>query len=570
MKVQAPHNIHLVAVISLICFSTGAEGSAIYFTDGRDIKRANLDGTGLEVIYTDDRDKWSVDLDIERGHVYWSGPGSIRRANLDGSNVETLVTPDEVGLPGLAPQGLSLDLQNSKLYWAALLSQGHLGRANLDGTNAELLTASDNPRMVAIDSSASRMYWTDDNGLTPGIYRANLDGSGKQRIVSNTFSPIGITFDQVGDYIYWTDDDVDAVRRLDLNTSRTVTVAQVRPPNEVPADLTGIAVDRVNGHLYWGQGDTFAKSNTIWRANLDGTSATPFLTGFKNVVDIALDVRRPPLPIPGDYNGDNTVRQADLNLVLASWGRDGATPPPGWTTHFPAGLIDQGELDGVVLNWSSTSGPLDLTMGTSNGALSARYDLKTNAAIIDFNSSSPVATVRQQIIAGRGGAGLGKPWNGDGITSSAAAAANAAEPESRSIGYAENSALPLGPYVTFHGRQVDASSLLIAFTRTGDANLDGIVNDDDVTIVSATYAPGVPQPHWALGDFDYNGFVDDDDVTLLSAFYDPAAAPIAEFRTSEFAAIPEPGASLLIASGFVVVAWLTIRRCLLSRSESAT
>jgi hypothetical protein len=63
----------------------------------------------------------------------------------------------------------------------------------------------------------------------------------------------------------------------------------------------------------------------------------------------------------------------------------------------------------------------------------------------------------------------------------------------------------------------------MAFTLTGDANLDGLVNDDDVTIVGATYAPGVSQPSWALGDFDYNGFVDDDDVTLLGGFYDPSA-----------------------------------------------
>jgi hypothetical protein len=63
--------------------------------------------------------------------------------------------------------------------------------------------------------------------------------------------------------------------------------------------------------------------------------------------------------------------------------------------------------------------------------------------------------------------------------------------------------------------------VIIAFTRTGDANLDGIVNDDDVTIVGATYAPGVANAHWALGDFDYNGFIDDDDVTLLGALYDP-------------------------------------------------
>ena len=87
--------------------------------------------------------------------------------------------------------------------------------------------------------------------------------------------------------------------------------------------------------------------------------------------------------------------------------------------------------------------------------------------------------------------------------------------------------MPLGPYTNFRGQPVDATSILLAYTRTGDANLDGLVNDEDVTIVSATYAPGVPQPHWALGDFDYNGFVDDDDVTLLGAFYNSPTNAVA-------------------------------------------
>jgi hypothetical protein len=129
--------------------------------------------------------------------------------------------------------------------------------------------------------------------------------------------------------------------------------------------------------------------------------------------------------------------------------------------------------------------------------------------------------VRERVLSGRGGPGLGATWTGAGINSSAVAQANAAEPESRSISYAENSALPLGPYTTFRGQPVDSTSILIAYTRTGDANLDGLVNDDDVTIVGASYAPAVPQPSWALGDFDFNGFVDDDDVTLLGAFYNP-------------------------------------------------
>jgi hypothetical protein len=181
-----------------------------------------------------------------------------------------------------------------------------------------------------------------------------------------------------------------------------------------------------------------------------------------------------------------------------------------------------------------------------------RLDLTNNAAIVDYPTvgPSPAATIRSQIVAGRGGSGFGATWTGNGITSSTAAATVATDPESRSVGYAENSTLPLGPYVTFRGQSVDDTSVLMVYTRTGDANLDGIVDDTDVTIVSATYAPGVPQPHWALGDFDYNGFVDDADVTLLGVFYDPST-PIGAFAASSVgpgvSAIPEPATLLLLA-----------------------
>jgi hypothetical protein len=153
----------------------------------------------------------------------------------------------------------------------------------------------------------------------------------------------------------------------------------------------------------------------------------------------------------------------------------------------------------------------------------ATLDITSGALVLDYSGASPAATIRELIASGRGGAGIGASWNGPGITSSLAAAANQTAPESQSIGFAENALLPLGRYADFRGITVDETSVLIAYTRTGDANLDSVVNDDDVTIVGATYMPGVPNAQWALGDFDYNGFVDDDDVTLLDAFYDVSA-----------------------------------------------
>jgi len=186
-------------------------------------------------------------------------------------------------------------------------------------------------------------------------------------------------------------------------------------------------------------------------------------------------------------------------------------------------------------------------------APSATFDQTDNAAIVDYAGTSPAATVRERILSGRGGAGLGGKWTETGITSSTAAAANITNADSRSLGYADNLAMPLGAYTIFRGEPVDDTSVLIAFTRTGDANLDGVVNDDDVTIVGATYAPGSAQASWALGDFDYNGFVDDDDVTLLNAFYDPSAPPLnsptaprtGEFVHSGVSAVPEPSTEFL-------------------------
>ncbi|MEX2138042.1 MAG: hypothetical protein WD894_02185 [Pirellulales bacterium] len=194
----------------------------------------------------------------------------------------------------------------------------------------------------------------------------------------------------------------------------------------------------------------------------------------------------------------------------------------------------------------------------------ATLDVTNNAVVVNFPAGGTApADIRDQIVAGRGGAGLGRTWNGLGITSSAAAAAVALEPESRSIGYAENASLPLGPYANFRGEPVDDTSILIAFTRTGDANLDGVVNDDDVTIVGATYAPGVPQPHWALGDFDYNGFVDDDDVTLLGVFYDPSALPptaAAPANPLVISAVPEPSTLVLFITFAIGLVGIIARR----------
>jgi hypothetical protein len=58
-------------------------------------------------------------------------------------------------------------------------------------------------------------------------------------------------------------------------------------------------------------------------------------------------------PAPGDYDNNGVVDQGDLDLVLLNWGADAVTPPQGWVSELPSGKIDQDELDGVLLNWGA-------------------------------------------------------------------------------------------------------------------------------------------------------------------------------------------------------------------------
>jgi hypothetical protein len=349
---------------------------------------------------------------------------------------------------------------------------------------------------------------------------------------------------------------------------------------EAPGRLT------LSGGQTWNPGKSFnVKSGTL-RYSLDQTDQVISDGDNTLVIDegAVVELAGTRTPLSGSHSVLAVVTHIDVVnnsteglLVTAGNHAAGAVTGTGSTSisnaaSFSAEVIRQSALSinagsRVTLRPSGSApgasvlGSLSLA-GTPT-APTATLDLANNSAIINYTGITPAATIRQQITAGRGGAGLGQGWNGTGITSSTAAAANATDPESRSVGYAENSELPLGPLTTFRGQPVDGTSILMAFTRTGDANLDGVVNDDDVTIIGATYAPGVAQSSWALGDFDYNGFVDDDDVTLLGVFYDPSAPPLAAPAppsASGVSAVPEPATLLLLTLGAAFVVLVKLRR----------
>jgi hypothetical protein len=78
----------------------------------------------------------------------------------------------------------------------------------------------------------------------------------------------------------------------------------------------------------------------------------------------------------------------------------------------------------------------------------------------------------------------------------------------------------------------------------GDANLDGKVDINDLTIVLAHY--GNSSAIWNTGDFNGDGRVDINDLTIVLAHYGATAGASGG---PNLGAVPEPAALLLLAAG---------------------
>ena len=94
----------------------------------------------------------------------------------------------------------------------------------------------------------------------------------------------------------------------------------------------------------------------------------------------------------------------------------------------------------------------------------------------------------------------------------------------------------------------------MVLTLPGDANYDGKVDINDLTIVLAHY--GQTDMTWTQGDFNNDGKVDINDLTIVLAHYRQSVG-------SSLAAVPEPASVFLLGVGAISLfayAWRKPRR----------
>lgn len=193
------------------------------------ISRANLDGTGLEVLHSGLTLPRGLAHDPGAGILYWSDQidNRLYRANDDGTgSIETIVdTGDQLGRP-------TLDLDGGKVYFGNY-TQGDIRRANLDGTDPEILFAGVfTPVAIALDLTAGKIYWADSNTsfVSNHIARANFDGTDLEVLyegmpTSSGFTGIGL--DLANGKLYWCDEITDVEKGLweaDLDGSNAVRI----------------------------------------------------------------------------------------------------------------------------------------------------------------------------------------------------------------------------------------------------------------------------------------------------------------------------------------------------------
>uniref|UniRef100_A0A4W6FVJ7 Low density lipoprotein receptor-related protein 5 n=1 Tax=Lates calcarifer TaxID=8187 RepID=A0A4W6FVJ7_LATCA len=133
-----------------------------------------------------------------------------------------------------------------------------------------VLQVDDIRHAIAIDYDPVEgyVYWTDDE--VHAIRRAHIDGSNAMMLVTTEINhPDGIAVDWVARNLYWTDTGTDRIEVTRLNgTSRKILIS------ENLDEPRAIVLDPVNGYMYW---TDWGEHPKIERANLDGTDRVVLL-----------------------------------------------------------------------------------------------------------------------------------------------------------------------------------------------------------------------------------------------------------------------------------------------------
>lgn len=177
-----PDGVAVLPFANLLCWGDQSLGV---------IGAAQLNGAGAHTLLTTPFHS-GIAFDGVHRKIYWSTAltpttGEIRRANLNGSNVEVVV----VGYG--KPARIALDPIGGKIYWTDYVFDA-VARANLDGSSVQyiyVVGSTLNPNGIALDLDAGKVYWGQSYAFDrEKIMRMNLNGTNPEDVIVGAFGII--------------------------------------------------------------------------------------------------------------------------------------------------------------------------------------------------------------------------------------------------------------------------------------------------------------------------------------------------------------------------------------------
>lgn len=484
-----------------------AENSKIYWSDGVNLKRANLNGSNPQNIVKGSGTLTGIA--IASGKVYWTersrpsraAGGRIQRANLNGSNIEKLVTIDTS-----VPTGISVDFIERKLYWTN--SRGKVRRADLSGSNKEDVVTGLGASENFITGISLQLTYTETGTVvgspailwadrqTAAIRRVNVNNLNVENIIANVPEASALALDLTRSQIYWTETDTGKIRRANLNGSNV---------QDLITGLTGplsIALDLVSGKIYWTNQnwDRFTgaiTASTIQRANLNGSNVQDIVTGLGTVEGIALNTATGKVYWTDSEVG--TIQRANLNGSNVEDLVNGTRSPSDIALDAAGGKMYWADYEGKEISRANLNGSNVETLVTG---LAGPSNIVVDAA-------------RRKIYW------MDQVWNPvtGSITESSIQRANldGSNVQELFTGSGAAAGIALGTSQTFTGTSATRSA--------SDINADGKVNNTDLMLVAA--ALGQNTPVNPRVDVNGDGTVNAADLIVVISDLDDAVNPAA-------------------------------------------
>lgn len=258
-----------VALVSAVSPAQAATNDYLFWSQGNSfpgaIQRGNANGKGAPKTLASGL-QTTMGVAANSRYLFWVSAeenGTLMRSDFNGGNRKTLAS-------GLSGGGYSLTVSEKYVYWPNITQQGSwIARVGIDGSGENRKFVTVDPTqpayVMAVAVDTKYLYWSLLD--TAEIWRANIGGAGKRKLISNANYVYGLV--AAGGYVYW-GDNVPG-QTYSIAQAKSDGTAIKRKLISVSGPITGLASN--GSQIFWVAADQQNEKNgKIERANLNGSS----------------------------------------------------------------------------------------------------------------------------------------------------------------------------------------------------------------------------------------------------------------------------------------------------------